>query len=89
MDYRPWSLKELDTTEQRSLSLSRASLVVQSVKNLSAMQETWVQSLGQEDPLERGRAAHSSVLAWESPVFSPRKDWRATVYRVTKELDRT
>ena len=54
MDYRPWSLKELDTTEQRSLSLSRASLVVQSVKNLSAVQETWVQSLGQEDLVEKG-----------------------------------
>ena len=64
MDYRPWSLKELDTTEQRSLSLSRASLVVQSVKNLSAMQETWVQSLGQEDPLEKGTAPHSRILAW-------------------------
>ena len=64
MDYRPWSLKELDTTEQRSLSLSRASLVVQSVKNLSAVQETWVQSLGQEDPLEKGTATHSRILAW-------------------------
>ena len=64
MDYRPWSLKELDTTEQLSLSLSRASLVVQSVKNLSGMQETWFQSLGQEDPLEKGMATHSSILAW-------------------------
>ena len=67
MDYRPWSLKELDTTEQRSLSLSRASLVVQSVKNLSAMQETWVQSLGQEDLLEEDTATHSSNLAWRFP----------------------
>ena len=37
------------------------------VKNLPVMQETWVQPLGQEDPLERGRATHSSILAWESP----------------------
>ena len=44
----------------------RASLVAQMVKkkkNLSAMQETWVQSLGWEDPLEEGMAAHSSILA--------------------------
>ena len=37
------------------------------VKNLPAMQETWVQSLGQEDPLEKGMAAHSSILAWRIP----------------------
>ena len=37
------------------------------VKNLSAMQETWVRSLGQEDPLEKGMATHSSVLAWRIP----------------------
>ena len=41
----------------------RASLVVQTVKNLSAMQEIWVQSLGQKDPLEKGTATHSSILA--------------------------
>ena len=39
----------------------------QTVKNLPAMQETWVQSLGQEDPLEKGMATHSSVLAWRIP----------------------
>ena len=44
-----------------------ASLVVQKVKNLPAMQETWVQSLGQEDPLEKGMATHSSILAWRIP----------------------
>ena len=37
------------------------------VKNLSAMQETWVQSLGQEDPLEKRRATHSNILAWRIP----------------------
>ena len=41
--------------------------MVQSVKNLPAMQETWVLSLGQEDPLEKERATHSSVLAWRIP----------------------
>ena len=44
-----------------------ASLVAQMVKNLPAMQKTPVQSLGQEDPLEKGQATHSSVLAWRIP----------------------
>ena len=44
-----------------------ASLVAQMVKNLPAMQETWVGSLGWEDPLEKGKATHSSVLAWRIP----------------------
>ena len=41
--------------------------MTQTVKNLHAMQETWVQSLGWEDPLEEGMATHSSTLAWEIP----------------------
>ena len=44
-----------------------ASLVAETVKTLPAMQETRVQSLGQEDPLEKGMATHSSILAWEIP----------------------
>ena len=44
--------------------LSGASLVVQMVKNLPAMQETWVPSLGREDPLEEEMETHSSILAW-------------------------
>ena len=47
--------------------LFRASLIAQSVKNLPAMQETQVQSLGREDPLEKGMATHSSILAWRIP----------------------
>ena len=43
------------------------SLVAQTVKNLPAMQETWVPSLSQEDPLEKGKATHSSILAWRIP----------------------
>ena len=46
------------------LQYSWSSLVAQLVKNLPAMQETWVQSLGWEDPLEKGMATHSSILAW-------------------------
>ena len=45
-----------------------ASLVVQLVKNLPAMRETLVGSLGWEDPLEKGKAPHSSMLAWTIPV---------------------
>ena len=44
-----------------------ASLVAQLVKNLPVMQETWVQSLGWEDPLEKGKVTHSSMLAWRIP----------------------
>ena len=46
---------------------SNASLVAQLVKNLPAMQETWVWSLGWEDPLEKGMATHSSILSWRIP----------------------
>ena len=58
--YSPWGHKESETTEQLSLGL-------QMVKNLPAMQETWVQSRGLEGPLEESKATHSSVLAWEIP----------------------
>ena len=44
--------------------IAEASLVAQTVKNLPAMQETWVRSLGWEDPLEKGMATRSSILAW-------------------------
>ena len=45
----------------------KSSLVAQLVKNLPAVQETWVQSMGQEDPLEEGMATQSSILAWRIP----------------------
>ena len=45
-------------------SCFRASLVVQTIKNLPAVQGTWVQSLSREDPLEKGMATHFSILAW-------------------------
>ena len=57
--------------------------MVQMVKNLSAMLETWVQSLGQEDPLEKGMATHSSILAWR--IAMDRGAWRATVHGVTNK----
>ena len=46
---------------------NRASLVAQTVKNLPAVEKTWVQFLGQEDHLEKGMATHSSITAWEIP----------------------
>ena len=59
-----------------------ASLVAQTVKNLPAMQETWVRSLGWEDPLEKGMEIHSSILAWRIPM--DRGAWWATIHGVTK-----
>ena len=57
--------------------VTRASLVAQMVKNPPAVQETWVQSLGLEDPLEEGMATHSGILAWRIPM--DRGAWWATV----------
>ena len=59
-----------------------ASLVAQIVKNLPAMQKTWVQSLGWEDPLEEGMATDSSIRAWRIPM--DRGAWRAIVHAVAK-----
>ena len=49
------------------LQYSWASLVAQLVRNLPVIQETWVQSLGWEDKLEKGKATHSRILAWRIP----------------------
>ena len=56
------------------------------VKNLPAIQKTWVQSLNWEDPLEEGMATHSSILAWRIPM--DREAWQATVHGVTKSQTR-
>ena len=52
------------------------------VKNLPAMRETWVQSLGREDPLEEGMATHFSILAWK--ITLDRGAWQATVHGVAE-----
>ena len=65
--YNPWGHKEFVMTEATEHIVLWASLVAQLVKNLPAMQETWVQSLGWEDLLEKGTATHSSILAWRIP----------------------
>ena len=63
------------------IHIAGASLVAQLVKNLPTVQETQVQTLGQEDPLEKGMVSHSSVLAWRIPWT---ERWRATVQRVAE-----
>ena len=63
-----------------------AFLVPQRVKNLSAMWETWVQSLGWEDPLEESTATHSSLLAWRIPM--ERGAWKAAIHGVAKSRTR-
>ena len=55
------------TRFEGSKTLLWVSLVTQKVKNMPAMQETWVQSLGWEDPLQKEMATHSSILAWKIP----------------------
>ena len=59
----PWRRDRLPTL----LKFSWASLMAQTVKNSPTMQETWVRSLGREDPLEEEMATHSSILAWRIP----------------------
>ena len=59
-----WSSNQVITVHPPT---TRASLIIQSVKNLPAMQETQVQFLGREDPLEKELATHSNKLAWEIP----------------------
>ena len=63
-----------------------AFLLAQTVKNLPTIQKTWVQSLGWEDPLEEGKATHSSILAWRIP--RNRETWQATVHGVAKSWTR-
>ena len=71
-EYLPYNSKTLKIPLKNLLHaynvVSGASLVAQRVKHLPAMQETWVQSLGQEDPLEKEIATHSSTLTWKNPM---------------------
>ena len=68
------------------LQYSWGSLVAKMVKNPSAMQDTWVWSLGQEDPLKEGMATHARILAWRIPM--DRRAWWATVRGITKSQTR-
>ena len=64
------------------LQYSWASLAAQMVKNLPALQKTWVRSLDWEDPLEEDMAIYSSILAWRIPM--DRGAWQAAVHGVSK-----
>ena len=64
------------------LKYSLVFLVAQTVKNLPAMWETWVRSLGWEDPLEKGMITQSNILAWRIPM--DRGAWQATAHGVAK-----
>ena len=67
-EFNPWVRKSpWRRTLATHSSIPRTSLVAQIVRNLSAMWETWVQSPGQENPLEKGKATHSSILPWRIP----------------------
>ena len=59
--------------------------MAQMVKNLTAVKETWIQSLGLENPLEKGMTTHSSILAWRIPWTE--EPGRLQFHGVTKELD--
>ena len=61
---------------------SWASLLAQMVKNLPVMQESWIRSLGWDDPLEEGMATYCSIVAWRIPM--DRGTWQATVHGVSK-----
>ena len=63
----PWSGRSTEEGIGYPPQYSWASLVAQLVKNPHAIWETWVQSLGWEDPLKKGKATHSSILAWRVP----------------------
>ena len=63
----PFSLPPLVYTCLWVFKISQASLMAWMMKNLPVLQETEVRSLGQEDPLEKGMASHSSILAWRTP----------------------
>jgi len=77
-----YTLKKFTPINYPSIAHAWASLVAQSVKNPPAVWETWVRTLGWEDPLEEGMATHPSILAWRIPM--DRGAWRAAVRGVAK-----
>ena len=68
------------------MNLGRASLVAKLIENPPAIWETWVRSLGWEDPLEEAIATHSSILSWRISMY--REAWWATVHGVAKSWTR-
>ena len=78
----PWLGRSLGEGIGYPLRYPGAFLVTEMIKNLPAMWETWVRSLGWEDPLVDGMATHSSILAWRTPM--DKGVWRATGHGVTE-----
>ena len=76
-----WRMAENSVLIHGNLGCHWALPATQLVKNLPAMRETWVRSLGWEDPLEKGKATHSSILPWRIP-------WTVMVHGVTKSRTR-
>ena len=77
-----WSALQLSGA---SILCFQASLMVRTVKNQPEMQDTWVGSLGWEDPLEKGMAAHSNILAWEIPWTEAPGDYNPWDHRVKQD----
>ena len=75
--------EETEAQGGKSFSQGHTSLVAQTVKNLPAVQETQVQSLGGEDPLEKGMATLSSILAWEIPWTEEPGGLQSMVLQIT------
>ena len=82
----PWLRRSPGEGISYPLHYFGASLVVQTVKNLPAMHETWIPSLGWEDTLEEGMSTHSSILPWRVPM--DRRTWWAPVHGVAKSQTR-
>ena len=87
MDRRAWQATVHRVTKsQTRLSNFGASLVAQLVKNLPAVQETWVCFLGWEDPLEKETATHSSILAWKISWTEGCSPWGCKESGMTEQL---
>ena len=85
MDRGAWPARVHGVTKSRTRLYMQLGFPGGSVvKNLPAIQETWVQSLGWEDPLEEEMTTYSSILAWSIPT--DRGAWRAAAHGVTKSL---
>ena len=87
IQYNPYQITNGIFHRARTNNFQEGVSWVQRLKHLPAMQETWVRSLGQEDPLEKEMATHSSILAWEIPWTE--EPGRLTVRGVVKEWDMT
>ena len=82
----PWTFSVLHGYWVLPTRLIWASLVAQLEKNPPAMRETWIPSLGWEDPLEKGKGTHPSILTWRIPM--DRGAWQATAHGVVKSQAR-